>query len=60
MDMPMKPEELRQLRAWAIEIVMGKYVTEMGHSSRLGMPDMKSIVAEARALVSYIRSSTGT
>lgn len=62
MSMPMKPEELRQLRAWATEIVVGKYATELAHSNGMisAMPDVKVIVAEARSLVNFIRSSTGT
>lgn len=59
--MPMKPEELRQLRAWATEIVVGKYVAEISQDpDRLKMPDMKAIIAEARTLVTFIRSTTGT
>lgn len=60
MSMPMKPEELRQLRAWAVEITVGKYATEMAHDKRQSMPLPQVIVAEARTLVNFIRSSTGT
>ncbi len=61
--MQMKPEELRQLRAWATEIVVGKYATEVAHQAKgtdVLMPDMKVIISEAKALVTFIRSSTGT
>lgn len=61
MAMQMKPEELRQLRAWAVEIVVGKYATEMAHNKAPNetlMPDMKTILAEARTLVNFIRSSS--
>lgn len=60
--MQMKAEELRQLRAWAVEMVTGKYATEMAHSNGgiVAMPDMKVIVAEARVLVNFIRSTVGT
>jgi hypothetical protein len=60
MSMPIKPEELRQLRAWAAELVIGKYATEMAHGQRVMMPETKKIISEARSLVSFIRSSTGT
>lgn len=61
MSMPMKPEELRQLRAWAITAVIEKYASEVAHTPGGGlMPEIKVIIAEARALVNFIRSSTGT
>lgn len=60
MSMPMKPEELRQLRAWAITTVVDKYATEMAHGNRQSMPLPQVILKEARTLVNFIRSSTGT
>ncbi len=55
--MQMKPEELRQLRAWATEIVVGKYATELAHSNGqiAAMPELKDIIAEANKLVNFIR-----
>lgn len=58
--MQMKPEELRQLRAWATEIVVGKYATEVAKDTLAVMPEMAVIVKEAKMLVNFVRSSTGT
>lgn len=49
--MQMKPEDLRQLRAWAIE-------TSLGKAALGGQPvDMVKVIADARKLVNFVRSS---
>lgn len=62
--MEMKDEELRQLRAWAVETVLSKHSLESGDPvSRQGVIshtksiDVVKVIAEARKLVNFVRAN---
>lgn len=54
--MTMKPEELRQLRAWAIGVVLEKSNMELGGEAALDLP-VGDVIWQARKLVNFVRAN---
>jgi hypothetical protein len=51
--MTMPPDELRQLRSWAVNTVLQKHALSDAPVSL----DIDTVIAEARKLVSFVRSN---
>lgn len=53
--MQMKPEELRQLRAWAIEKSLDKHALEQRKEGDVILTSQ--VIADARKLVNFVRAN---
>lgn len=55
--MTMKPEDLRQLRSWAVATVLAKMELENRGSELPVKIPMSTVIAESRKLVNFVRGN---
>lgn len=56
--MQMTPQEVRQLRAWAVETALGKAAANRnGMAGGHELIDIREVITDARKLTAFVRSN---